>query len=460
MYFIRRALLVITWTAFLLLLWLSYKGHLRIFAPNVSQNDTFTTALYLLTTLVQSLSAILAVTIAVLFIAAQVIARTQYLRALMDIYKDRTTFTTLSIFFIAIILGIISLATIASILGSSNYWILDLNILLSLMAILLLAPLVLSQLENLNPYFLAIKLGKRITIKRIMAYNLALIENDHKTPNYFKYKLNLWGHKYDRDDPLGPVHEIIMEAVQKKDRVELSTMIRVLLQRIAHYSGIYYKMSPRPFTFHLAYTAASATTSVTFKFSRNRQLSGRLAITLHILHYVIRRAHNLRDEWGHFDVLRQQFIANIYDLVEGLASKRDTQQIIDLCLFATMHICLGYIDVRQFGQHEPLRDYFYLADKLATCGKSEQATLCRRIIAFIEVNRARQFTHFTALQAVGSSVQVTEYNSALTSASKEEKWLPYGQIVDPWEYMLQRYKLSRTTAGTRPKRRKSSVIRT
>ena len=322
----------------------------------------------------QSLSSILGITIAVLFITAQISSRPRYARTITEIYANKTTFVILSLFFLAISTGIASLAFVSLIVESGDYRILSFNVLVSTISIAFLCPLTLIQIENLSPYLLAMKLAKRVKPLRIYAYQLAQVDIDQDSLGKLRYSLLVWGHDHGRDDPLGPFHEVIMGAVESRDRIQLSALVRLLLQRIARYSAVPYPAKPastlsqtseEPKWFNSLYLFAFAPVSPV----------DQLRVALHLLHYIVRRAHNLRREWGNLDTVRQQFILNIGDLIQSLNLRKGTEQIIDICLFSVMHICLGYADVPRYGRLEPLRRYYQISKELAASNKCDQALL-------------------------------------------------------------------------------------
>lgn len=437
LYHIRRVLSITILLAFVAAAWLAWHSTLRLFIP--SGGDTLTIALYLLSTVIQSLAAILGITVAVLFITAQVTTRAQYGRLLRDIYKDRTTYIFLSFYFLAITSGVILLSEIGTIVKLGNFRWLDLHILVSITAVVLLLPLILVQIENINPYLLAVKLSKRITVKRILAYKLVQISFPAGQAGKAEYRLVVWGHLHGRDDPLGPFHEIIMGTVQARDRVTFSALIRLLLQRVAKISSVPYPSKPlRPNSSKR--WLAKVSDHVFTTIPPLNSLENRLAVALHILHYIVRRTCNLRSEWGDLDTMRQQAILNIRDLITTLCLRRDSSQLIEVCLYATMHICLGYEGVRRYGQHEALSEYYDLSNILMNSGKPEEADLCVQILAVL-AERTSQIPLAIrgAMEAQIHPSLVESYRKYINIARANQQWIPGSEIRDPWRYRVPDY---------------------
>jgi len=414
-------------------------GYRIFFKPCKLEVDTFTSALYLLTTLIQSLSTIFSITIAILFITAQIYTRARYTQTLLEIYRDPTTLGILLFLFIAIVTNIISLSCLSQIINNGNYKLLNLDILFSITAITFLIPLVLLQMENINSYSLAAKIVKRITIKRILNYHLTQIEADINNPNRYHYKLLLWGHEHSIDDPLRSFHEIVMEAVRNRDRIQLSYLTMLLLQRIARYSGVSYSLKKRSFESNITRKTTGTFYSL---FKKPAQLQERLAITIHILHYLIRRAHNLKEEWGNYDTIRQQYVLNIGNLIDALITRQDNDQLVEVCLFGVMHICLDYANVVHYGHYEPLIQYYQLANKLFNLGKYYQATLCLQICAFLR-ERTLQIPkeQYPNIEDQLLPSLKTIYNNTITIIQSNKNWTPSCEEIDPWYYRTSSYNL-------------------
>ena len=118
-----------------LFLFLTASGRASIFVTFTRSSDTTAVALYLLSTLVQGLAAIFAITIAVLFLAAQIYSRPQYTRAVAELYRDTLTWVVVSVFFIALAMGIVSLSRLRFIVENGQLFVLDWNIILGLTAL-------------------------------------------------------------------------------------------------------------------------------------------------------------------------------------------------------------------------------------------------------------------------------------------------------------------------------------
>lgn len=433
--FARRVLTIALVVLFVLALLLIYRGSLHFFRPSAHDAETLTIALYILSTLVQSLAAALGVTIAVLFIAAQFGASGQYVRSLVEIYRQRATLTIVGFFVATLAVGLLSLGALANIVRDRRYWVIDLNLALGVMAMLLLLPLVLVQIENLNPYFLAIKLARRISIRRILGYGLVSIEEKAELGGRCKYKLIVWGHQHGREDPLGPFHEIVMIAVRGRDRLQVSALTRILFRRVAQTSRVPYKLLARSGAKRKMgwFARLSSGLRVSYKASE------RLAVTLHILHYSIRRCENLRQEWGAIDSVRQQYLLNLADLISALSLREENRQAIEVCLFAMLHFSLAYGDVPRLGEREALTTYFQVAESLFTLGMFFEAELCAELLGVISVVTWQLPLELVEQRALRSEIATCFYRG------RRRKEIEFSG--DPWRDRLSRYKLRTSPLG-------------
>jgi len=415
-----------------------YYDWLTIYVPPVDISEIHNSCLYILSSLMQSLSAILGITVAALFITAQISVRNEYARTLPEIYKNYTTLFVLSSFFIAILTNLITLNRLSLIIASRSYQWIDFNVIIASVAILLLGPLILSQIENFSLYIIAVKLSRNITIKRISSYNLVQVQTNSKYLEESTYKLTVWGNQHGRDDPLGSFHEIVMSSVQNRDRLLLSSLVRLLLKRIAKYSAVPFSVHPRPIGLkpnlyirmrQYCYFVISPNPS---------NLQDRLTVTIHIFHYLIRRALYLKKEWGKIDSIRQQFILNIADLIESLNMRYCSEQSINICIIGVMHICLGFSDVQRSGQYEALARYFELSNQLYQKVKYEQASLCIRMIALISqhTNQIPIELASTLIKQLPKNLQ-QEFVSTQQTIKSNPDFKITGDIIDPWEKILK-----------------------
>lgn len=108
--YLRRLLSIIIILSFFGALWLVCRGSLSFFRSSDDHTETLTIALYLLSSLAQSLAAILGIFVAVFFVGMQFGFGLQYIRSIVKLYQQRTAFVVLIFYALAIALHFFSLS--------------------------------------------------------------------------------------------------------------------------------------------------------------------------------------------------------------------------------------------------------------------------------------------------------------------------------------------------------------
>jgi hypothetical protein len=426
---VRRLITFLTALAFIVSILLIWTGEIHLFASYKADSDTVNNLLYILSTIVATTGAIAGISIAMVFITLQTSARRQYARTLITLYSTPSTIVVVVSFIATILTGIYQLVRLALIVKSHDYRSVDIEVALGMFSMVFLVPLLMSQVENINPYLLAEKLCHSITPRSIRRYGLVSVSKSTGASG-FRYALLTFGLYHPSHDPLGPIHEIIMGAVESKDRLQLTRLIRILLKRIAHYCGVLYTRTAQDPHDSAGKGLVNRAYMILMRPARGVT---QVLITLHLLHYVVRRSHNLRKEWGDLDNVRQHFVVNLTGLIRSLNNRHGSECCIDLCLFAILHICLGYADVPRFGRIEALADLFLVASELIEKGKPQQARLAVKILAFL-VRNTQQLPRQYRIQSLRQlSIELrSEYARSISVIRASSKWRPGDRTVDPW----------------------------
>lgn len=437
---VRRIAVSLILLGFVAATWSAASHRYSLFVASPNREEAMTAAQYLVSSLIGCLASIIAVSIAVLFITAQISGRS-YARTLSEVYRDGTTFLVLGFYAASICGGIICLAKLTSIANTRQFWYVDLVVYLGLASVFLLLPLILVQVENINPILLASKLLRRVTTTTINRYQLSHVDApEGKQPSY---RLLTLAPYHSAGDPLGPFHELVMAAVNSNDRVSVSLFMRLLLKRIAVMSAVPYPMTLRA-------QPRRVLSRVVDRFyliaNRPKIMHDQITMMLHVLHYVIRRSMNLRMEWGDLDHTRHQYVFNIGQLIDALSLRLGTEPLIGIGLFATMHICFGYSDVPRYGRTEPLLALYELANKLEALGMADQSALCVEVLAVIAVRTPQLPSEFRSTSEGGLTPRLRAvYDASLRSAQTNETWLPGVAEKDPWRNRIALYKISKET---------------
>lgn len=420
----------------------------RLFSIFTGQNDNQTVILFILGALSTCLASILAITTATFFLTVQNNNRGTFVRALRELHSGKAIAAYLVVFLSVLMFDIASMVKLQDIVTHAYYIIIDLNIILSCVMIAGLAAVVMRQVENVDQLVLAGKLSRHISYEGIHSYRLVQIDTSFTGSAPFKCTLHRNNNKHGALDPLGAFHELMMQYVRDRDRITHCALVRTLLNRIARTEGAPY---PPCRTQEPGALWRLRSRIVGGWHKRRSTPKDRLALTVHIFHYVIRQADNLRRDWGEIDATRQQYLSNLRDLIAAISDAssevRDpqsaTRHLIDLSILAAYHIELTYGTVKRSASAEEILDSFVdLAAHLHIKGFVTQATRLMEVLAFL----AAHGTHLSkdriasVLLNIPSTLRDTfheRHSHFLTSP------LAALQIEDPWEYRLAGYEVLR-----------------
>lgn len=408
-----------------------------ILSLSMTASDNSTVLTSVLSTLVEALASVFAISVAVVFLAAQIYTRPQYARAVTEMYSDASCWTMIVMFQGALVMGLALLTHVSWIISSSSYYLVTIDAVWAGTAIAMFLSVVFTQLSTLDPYKLGQVLMQRLTVRRIIEYNLSEVKRD-QTSGRVVYRLHVYGYYHGRQDPLAPFHEIVLWAANNRDRVAMSALIRLMLSVVARaYAVPIRAIAERdrsPSKFRVMWRALSMRLCGPISEEHG------VAVTLFILTYVIRRAQRLIKEWDGLDIPRQQYILNLRDLIRSLSYRPAGAVSIRLCLWAVFHICLSYSAVPRYGEEEALCHYFSLANELYQRGHEDEAKLCAEIVAVLS-KRTRQLSEFaqTVSEGVLFDTLRAVYLQAISYVERNPDWLPGLVEEDPWRYRLPTY---------------------
>lgn len=402
---------------------------LQVYAPPTTVAGRADSVQSLLGTLVSALAAVLGISLAVLFLTAQTSDLARRTRTVGELYRSRELIVALSFFLLALALTLVTLARADLLLASSDYRWVDISLGLTLASFLLLIPVALLQIENLDPRALGRKFARRVTVSAIGDYGLVQVGKDSEG----RMRLSLVTHGVTRRlaDPLGPSHEVIMLAVESKDRLLLNQLVRILLSPIAKLAGTALAIEPSRAPTLLR------TPMRRLRLIRSIDPTSQLLVATHIVHYLIRRARNLRSEWGDRDVARHGFVTALSDLIDSLADARAPQDTVILCELAIKHICVAYADVTPWGRTEPLNDFVETIVALRHKGYDEAADVGGSILGYLRVHTAQLSSTRSPSYACALDARTKKVAEAGTeSASAGVHWQPGPERLDPWQQVF------------------------
>jgi len=414
-------LILLVSSVYLILIWCR-KFSLISIRSSESQIDA------ILGTAIQTTTSICGVILALIFLTAQLsINKPHVVRTL---YRSVEVHILIFFFVITIFLGYTVYPLTFKF--QENVYVLKVIstvLILSIASVFLVIPVLALQIENLIPLILASKLSKKITPEAIIDYGLTSVEVLSRSPLKVNYQLITVGLNPRFEDPFRPLHEVLMDAVSAKDRVLFGKLFLHFLRPIAKVHNIDWRPNSN--------LNKGDKRSRLYFLSRKSSLIEQVHTTLAVLHYAVKRARNLKQEWELRDTGRHGIINGIATLTLKLLDRPDTEITIRIALYAVFHISKEYKDVQPYGRIEPLNSFFQIATYLDTKCKFAEAFLCTEILAWISVH-TKQIATKRSLEMEDSLSHKLKryYKSIKLKAASDEEWVPGCQTEDPWRSWL------------------------
>jgi hypothetical protein len=361
-----------------------WAGRVSVFALYIPDRAVLSAlALTLVPVAVTSLSSLSGFLLAAYLLSSQLVGRRPYSRLVRAFYSKYDVFY-FGVLFASILLLVYVLAFWPLITRSGQYYLLDVCLLLFTASILSLTSIVLKHLSIFDPRSVAQTALGDFNIRSVEYYGLVSIQHDSLTQET-TCALRTMGHAHNLSDPLGAFHDILMEAIEARDRIALHLYMTVLAERLAHLDGVSYQR-------RFALPPARRGKPLRWMNARLKALlaarlttTSRLQVTIHALHYIVRRAKNLTQEWCSDDH-RQVFLIIIADLVLALSERGGNSLLIEMCLYAMLRICMDYKRIPPGGSYEPLKDMFQVAQRLKGAAYDREAALCLKVLSFLDLN--------------------------------------------------------------------------
>jgi hypothetical protein len=334
-------------------------------------------------TITGGLASLLGILLAVYLIAPQITGKKPYSRLVRTLY-NKWDIIYLLLFLITFLLPIYAQVFIKPISEYRLYFIIDVQVLLCTASCISLVSFLFKHLSIFNPKLVAVKVLNSFYTSNILRYGLVAVEKNTHDSN-IKFKLKTWGHRHNLSDPLGAFHDILIEAIETKERITFHLYLSAFMEKIANLNGVHFKR-----VFGVAKGDIKWDVNKLFNIKLpivfyNRLIEHKVQITVHGLHYLVRRSKKLTTEWG-IDNHRQIFIINLCDLIISFSKDKSNAKQIEITLNAILRICIDYKEIEIHGSYEPLNDAFNLAADLRNKGFQHESNILIKTLAFIDTN--------------------------------------------------------------------------
>lgn len=370
-----------------------------------------------LATAIQTSSGVGGIALALVFVTAQLGMAQR--SAIRELYRSVDVYALALCFVATLVLGYWCFATHTPVRLADTVFV------LACTTPVLIVPVLLLQLENLDRTVVAGKLALRITPKALRAYGLTDVHVPAgATP--IGYRLRLVGTRTDELDPLRPIHEVIMDAVDARDRVLFGKLIFQLLQPVARVHGLSWDGRGRRRT-------SPAGRARRWIGARRFSDADRVHVTLAIAHYCVKRARNLLTEWEGRDIGRHGALTGLGDMVRSMAYVSGQDATAKICVYAILRIARLYRDVTPYGRVEPLSELFDAADWHWRQGRLDVAVLCTEVLAWVSAHGKQLSEERCASVRNTLPTALREaFDQARERCVSQKDWLPGRERDDPW----------------------------
>jgi len=333
--------------------------------------------------MVGAIASIFGILVAVYLLSSQLVGKQPYSRFVRAFY-EKTDLVYFSLLFLALIIPVANLAFWDFLITKQLYSLIDISVIIYAMSIASLLAIMIKHFGIFDAKQVVRVVLRNFNTRNVIAYGLVYVANNNYDST-LKYNLKTWGHRHNLLDPLGSYHDILMEAVSTKERITFHLYLSVLIEKVATLCGVHFERR-----FGLAggrqpYARLRKLQTSIPVLSYAWRLEDRIQIVIHALHYLVRRAQKITNEWG-IDNHRQIFVINLSDLVMALSERMSNALLIEICLYALLRICLDFRTIQIYGSYEPLKDLFGIAVDLQKKGFIRESNICFQVLAFLDIN--------------------------------------------------------------------------
>ncbi|MEE2853502.1 MAG: hypothetical protein VX424_12735 [Actinomycetota bacterium] len=320
------------------------------------------------------------------------------------------------------VIGAVSILVLTS--GGSPNNLIKIQLTLTIYVSCLVVPVGLRQIENLDTVAVARVVLRKASRRKFLNYRLAKVWRED---GEYRYALASDGLNYTRTDPLRPFHDLAQLSFASGDRLLLGKLVGELARLIPKAYGHRWpsdRKGPNEW--------------------RRRQIPlrgylgingprDRIAVSLHIMHYMRNTAKNNLNRQPEFDVGRHACQYHLARIIASLCTNAASRHTIRIALYAIFDISLRYKDVSPYGRVEPLNAVIVATDLLYAEGSIREAELSAALLGVIRA-RTQQLSDARSGTTLAEATEPvrTGIEDACSRARANPGWIPGSANWDPW----------------------------
>lgn len=279
-----------------------------------------------------------------------------------------------------------------------------------------------NQLRHLDKSFLASRILRDFSLSAVRRYGLVKIEQRDGSGATIVLATN--GLNYDRHDPLRAYHELVQQAIAERDRLLLGKLVGSLLKRSCEILCVAWQ---NDFS-----EVDDWRSRLTLRGRFHSVSSFEQAAIIHQLHYLVRLARNLHEQWPGLDVGRHGIQYQLAKFLACAAARRGSYVCCMATVSAIVEISRTYSDVNPYGRVEPLNSLAGSLAELERNGRTREVAYVLDALAMIQsnTNQLADLRGAPLLSALSS-----DHLSRLKSREKNLKAGDWSLIIigfDPW----------------------------
>ncbi|WAC90216.1 hypothetical protein [Mycobacterium sp. Aquia_213] len=308
--------------------------------------------------------------------------------------------------------------------GENPDKLIKIQIALTIYVSCLVIPVGLRQIENLDTVAVARVILKKSSRRQFLNYRLARVWRED---GEYRYALASDGLNYTRTDPLRPFHDLAQLAFSSGDRLLLGKLIGELASLVPKSYGHRWPSDRK------GPAEWRRRTIPLLGYYGTNAPRDRIAISLHIAHYIRNTAKNNLVRQPKFDVGRHACQYHLARVISSLSTNAAARHTIRIALFAILDISLRYKDVAPYGRVEPLNAVIVATDQLYAEGRIGEAELSAAILGTIRA-RTKQLSDHRAGSTLAEATEPVRalIADAYSRAKASPAWVPGSPTGDPW----------------------------
>lgn len=200
--------------------------------------------------------------------------------------------------------------------------------------------------QNFQPKYYLDKCIQSFTVRETTKYNLVIVEDN------FTIRFNRGGNSLHYKDPLITFHQILSEIIEERNRRACNQFINLITKKVIH------NLNER----YIEIIGLDKRKVLPSKILNHNPNSLQFAHVVHFLHYIVRKAEQLPQEYLSIEI-RKTIVISFGNMIYSLIKDRKNKYNIEYIIYANYIVNLQFASIEYSSGKEPLLEilnYSYL----------------------------------------------------------------------------------------------------